>query len=183
MIGQILLGGAVNGLGLALVAYLLSRFAGEIYGRAFLAVYLIAVGGAYFGFATAANAGLLWIHVELIQALALGALALLGLRGSPYWLAAAWAVHPLWDVLLHSVGAGREFTPDAWPISCISLDLAVAAYIALVYRRQRTTRTPGRQAVDYDHDEGLRGTAAVDWAEPDQDPRSPTDGQPTPHPA
>jgi hypothetical protein len=134
MIGQVLLGGALNGLGLAVVAYLVSRFAGEINGRAFLAAYLIAVGGAYFGFAVAGNAGSLWVHIELVQALVLGALALLGLRGSPYWLAAGWAVHPLWDVLLHYFGAGHEFTPEAWAISCISLDLVVAAYIAVAHR-------------------------------------------------
>ena len=49
----------------------------------------------------AGGASGLWFLAEVGQAVALGALGLLGLRGSPYWLAAAWAVHPVWEVVLH----------------------------------------------------------------------------------
>jgi hypothetical protein len=43
--------------------------------------------------------------IELRQVSAIGTVALLGLPGSPYWLAAGWALHPLWDYLLHYLGA------------------------------------------------------------------------------
>jgi uncharacterized protein DUF6010 len=141
MIGQFLLGGAINALALVIVAYLLSRYVGEIYGRALLAIVLVIAGGAYVGFAVAANASGLWFLAELVQAVALGAFALLGLRGSPYWLAAGWAIHPLWDVVLHYVGAGHAFAPEAWAISCVSFDLLVAAYIALAHRLGLTGRS------------------------------------------
>jgi hypothetical protein len=44
--------------------------------------------------------------VELAQVIVFGTLALLGLRGSPYWIAAGWALHPFWDVVLHYIGPG-----------------------------------------------------------------------------
>jgi hypothetical protein len=150
MIGQFLLGGAVNAIALALVAFLISRLAGEIYGRALLAIVLFIAGGVYLGFAIAGGASGPWVLAELVQAIALGVLGLLGLRGSPYWLVAGWALHPLWDVVLHYFGAGHEFAPDSWVIACVSFDLIIATYIAAVHasglatgRRQRPSRTAG----------------------------------------
>ena len=147
MIEQFLLGGAINALALVILAYLLSRYVGEIYGRALLAIVLVIAGGAYVGFAVAGNASGLWFLAELVQAVALGAFALLGLRGSPYWLAAGWAIHPLWDVVLHYIGAGHAFAPEAWAISCVSFDLLVAAYIALAHRLGLTGRSRNQQPV------------------------------------
>jgi hypothetical protein len=68
--------------------------------------------------------------------------AKLSLRGSPYWLlAGGWAIHPIWDVLLHYLGAGHAFAPEAWTIPCASFDLLVAAYIAITHRLGLTHRT------------------------------------------
>jgi hypothetical protein len=142
VIGQFLLAGAIYALVLVIIAFLLSRFAGDIYGRALLAIMLMVAGGAYVGFAVAGNAGRLWLLAELVQAVILGAFALLGLRGSPYWLAVGWAIHPLWDVVLHYVGAGRAFAPETWTIPCASFDLLVAAYVAIVHRLGLTQRNP-----------------------------------------
>jgi hypothetical protein len=131
MLTTYLLGGIVNAAALVIVAFLLSRFAGEIYGRALLAIILFIAGGVYVGFAVAAGASGLWFLAEMLQATALGALGLLGLHRSPYWLAAGWALHPLWDFFLHYVGPGHEFAPESWAIACISFDLLVAAYLAI----------------------------------------------------
>ena len=76
--------------------------------------------------------------------LSLGAFALLGLRGSPYWLAGGWAIHPIWDVVLHFVGAGHTFAPETWTIPCASFDLLVAAYIAIAHRFGLTQRNGER---------------------------------------
>ena len=94
---------------------------------------MFAAAGAYFGFAVGAGAGLIWTLVELAQVIIFGTMALLGLRGSPYWIAAGWALHPLWDVGLHYIGPGRSFAPMTYAIACISFDLVVAAYIAIAY--------------------------------------------------
>jgi uncharacterized protein DUF6010 len=146
MLGQFLLGGAVNALVLVALAALLSRFVGEIYGRSLLAIVLFIAGGAYVGFAVGAGASGLWFLAEFVQAVGIGALGLLGLRGSPYWLAAGWAVHPVWDVVLHYVGAGHAFAPEPWVIACVSFDLIIAAYIAVAYRWAGVATTPRAEA-------------------------------------
>ena len=69
---------------------------------------------------------------ELVGVAIFGGVALLGLRGSLWWIVAAWALHPLWDVGLHYLGPGRSFAPETYTIACLSFDLLVAAYVAIV---------------------------------------------------
>jgi hypothetical protein len=120
-----------------LPSFLLSRFTEDVVGRSVLAIFLVIAAGAYFGFAIVGSevvgAGGIWQLVELLQALAFGALALLGLRGSPYWLAAGWFLHPFWDFLLHYLGPGNLFTPWTYAIACISFDWLVAIYLLIAY--------------------------------------------------
>jgi len=134
--------GAIGGFVLAVIAYLLSRFTTEIYGRVLLAIFLFAAAGAYFGFAVLAGAGPIWMLVELVGVFVFGTMALLGLRGSPWWLAAGWALHPLWDVVLHLIGPGGSFASQPYAVACVTFDWVVAAYIAIIYGlgllRQRT---------------------------------------------
>ena len=147
MITNYLIGGAINALPLVVVAFLLSRFVGDIYGRALLVIFLIIAGGAYFGFATAALASGLWVIAELLHVFLIGAMGLQGLRGSPYWIAGGWALHPIWDWPLHYLGPGNAFAPDFYAISCITFDWVVALYIVIAYRTGlvasgRTQRRP-----------------------------------------
>ena len=134
MVTNYLIGGAVNALVVVVVAFLLSRFVGEIYGRALLVIFLILAAGAYFGFATAAGTSGLWVLAELLQVLVIGAMGLQGLRGSPYWIAAGWALHPIWDWPLHYLGPGNAFAPESYAIACITFDWVVALYIVIAYR-------------------------------------------------
>src|SRR3712207_3426314 len=129
----LLVEGAILAVPLILIAFLLSRFIRDIIGRSLLVVFLFAAAGAYFGFALLAAPGPTWVLAELVQVIIFGAIALLGLRGSPWWLAAGWALHPLWDVVLHYVGPGDSFAPITYTIPCLSFDLLVAAYIAIAY--------------------------------------------------
>jgi hypothetical protein len=71
--------------------------------------------------------------VELAQVIVFGTLGLLGLRGSPYWIAAGWALHPFWDYVLHYIGPGHTFTPWTYAIACISFDWLIAIYIVVAY--------------------------------------------------
>jgi hypothetical protein len=102
-----------------------------------LVIFLFIAAGAYFGFATVGRevvgASAVWTLVELLQVVVFGTMALLGLRGSPFWLAlglrgspfwlaAGWALHPFWDFLLHYTGPGEGFTPWTYAIACISFD-------------------------------------------------------------
>lgn len=129
----LLVEGAILAVPLILIAFLLSRFIRDIIGRSLLVIFLFAAAGAYFGFALLAAPGPIWVLAELVQVIIFGAIALLGLRGSPWWLAAGWALHPLWDVVLHYVGPGHSFAPITYTIPCLSFDLLVAAYIAIAY--------------------------------------------------
>src|SRR4029450_13715775 len=110
-------------------AFLLSRFTRDILGRSVLVIFLFAAAGAYFGFATVGREVVgvpaIWTLIELLQVVVFGTMALLGLRGSPYWLAAGWALHPLWDVWLHYTGPGEVFTPWTYAIACVSFDWLV----------------------------------------------------------
>jgi hypothetical protein len=128
-----LIEGAILTVPLIVVSFLLSRFTRDIFGRSLLAIFLFAAAGAYFGFALLAAPGPIWVLAELAQVIAFGAMALLGLRGSPWWLVAGWTLHPLWDVLLHYLGPGYSFAPITYTIPCLSFDLLVAAYIAIAY--------------------------------------------------
>jgi hypothetical protein len=139
LIVPVLINGAIFATVAVIVpAFLLSRFTGDIIGRSVLVIFLFAAAGAYFGFATLGREVVdtqpIWTLVELAQVVVFGTLALLGLRGSPYWLAAGWALHPFWDFLLHYLGPGHPFTPWTYAIACISFDWLVAIYIVIAYR-------------------------------------------------
>jgi hypothetical protein len=132
-------------------AFLLSRFTRDVIGRSLLAIFLVAAAGAYFGFAIVGSEVVgtsgIWMPIELLQVIAFGTVALLGVRGSPYWLAAGWALHPLWDYLLHYLGAGHPFTPWTYAIACISFDWLVAVYIVVAYGVIGSRRLRFREAV------------------------------------
>ena len=118
-------------------AFLLSRFTRDIVGRSLLVIFLFIAAGAYFGFAILGRevvaAPPIWILVELLQVVVFGTMALLGLHGSPYWIAAGWALHPFWDFVVHYIGPGHPFTPWTYAIACISFDWLVAIYIVTAY--------------------------------------------------
>ena len=118
-------------------AFLLSRFTRDIIGRSVLVIFLFVAAGAYFGFATlgrdVVDTQPIWMLVEVAQVIVFGTLALLGLGGSPYWIAAGWALHPFWDVVVHFIGPGQSFTPWTYAIACISFDWLVAIYIVIFY--------------------------------------------------
>ncbi len=140
----LIVGLLINGVAYAaifiVVALLISRFAGEIVWRAFLVLFMFIAAGLYIVFAVRAGEGTLWLVGELVGVAIFGGVALLGLRGSLWWIVAAWALHPLWDVGLHYLGPGRSFAPETYTIACLSFDLLVAAYIALVYALRRGRR-------------------------------------------
>jgi len=115
------------------IAFLLSRFTRDLFGRSFLAIFLFAAAGAYFGFALLAAPSPIWVLAEIVQIFIYSTMGLLGLRGSALWLAAGWALHPLWDVVLHYAGPGHTFAPITYTIPCLSFDLVIAAYIAVTY--------------------------------------------------
>jgi hypothetical protein len=140
----LIVGLLINGVAYAaifiVVALLISRFTSDIVWRSFLVLFLFIAAGVYILFAVRAGEGALWLVGELVGVAIFGSMALLGLRGSLWWIAAAWALHPLWDVGLHYLGPGRSFAPETYTIACLSFDLLVAAYVAVVYAIRRARR-------------------------------------------
>lgn len=145
LIRAVLIEGAIGGAVLSLIAWLLSRFAGDIVGRTLLATTLFAAAGAYFGFAIEAWPPGSWALVELLQVVAFGTLGLMGWKGPAKWLALGWALHPVWDFGVHYLGPGRSFAPLAYVFACITFDWVVAAYIFIAYRgASRPAPNPAR---------------------------------------
>lgn len=66
--------------------------------------------------------------LELGGVVLFAAIAFLGMRYSVLWLAAGWALHVGWDLLLHPVDAS-SYAPWWYPALCLGFDLAVAAGI------------------------------------------------------
>jgi hypothetical protein len=137
LIRAVLIEGAIGGIVLSVLAFVLSRFVKDIVGRTLLATVLFAAAGAYFGFAFNPTTSRIWVVIELLQVVAFGVLGLYGWRGSPYWLALGYALHPVWDFGVHYLGPGSSFAPMQYAISCISFDWIVAAYIVIAYRLLR----------------------------------------------
>ena len=130
MTTQWLINGLIQASMLVLVAWSLSRWTRDVVGRALLAVVLCGAALVYVYHAARAGAGVGWLAAELLGVAVYGAMALRGVRGSPWWLVAGWALHPVWDVALHHVGAGRAFAPAWYTVPCLSWDLVVATVVA-----------------------------------------------------
>jgi hypothetical protein len=97
--------------------------------RRVYAVGLVITALIYVGFGVAGGAGARWLALEILSVLLYGAAAWGGLRGRHWLLAAGWAAHVAWDVLLHLSGAGSTYTPHWYPWLCVSFDLVVAGAV------------------------------------------------------
>lgn len=98
-----------------------------------VAAGLVVAALIYVGFALARGAGARWVAIEAAGVAGFGAVALLGVRAAPLWLAAGWALHVAWDVALHSA-TGTPFVPFWYPPACVGFDLVVALWIAARWR-------------------------------------------------
>ena len=91
----------------------------------------------YVGF-VARDATPRWLVIELAGLLVFTLLALAGVKISAWILAAGWAAHAFWDLLLHKLQSAA-FVPDWYPLTCLSFDLLLAIYIALRIRKSAFT--------------------------------------------
>jgi hypothetical protein len=92
------------------------------------ALGLVTAALVYVGF-VARGASLAWLALELAGLALFSLAAFAGLRISHWILAAAWAAHAAWDVLLHG-RPGAAFVPGWYPAVCAAFDLPLAAYVA-----------------------------------------------------
>lgn len=134
-----LLAGAVQGIVFVLIAFAVKRYTRQI-----LFAVLIAAAAVYVGFALYRGAGNLWLVIELAGVVVYGGVGYRGLSGSLGWLAAGWALHPIWDIPLHFFGPGASFAPESYTVPCFTFDLVVAGVVALVaaHHSRLTTHEP-----------------------------------------
>jgi hypothetical protein len=104
--------------------------------RRVYAVGLVIAALIYVVFGAVGGAGAQWLALEILGVFLYSAAAWGGIGGRPWLLAAGWAAHVAWDVLLHLSGAGSEYTPHWYPWLCVSFDLVMAgAVLASSWRR------------------------------------------------
>ncbi|HET6975133.1 MAG TPA: DUF6010 family protein [Pyrinomonadaceae bacterium] len=90
-----------------------------------IAIGLVVAALIYVGFGIFSGS-LRWLLIELAGVPIYAVFAWLGVRRSGWFLAAGWALHPLWDAGLHDYST--QFVPDWYIAGCIGFDLLVAAY-------------------------------------------------------
>ncbi|HEX2209289.1 MAG TPA: DUF6010 family protein [Longimicrobium sp.] len=108
---------------------LLVRFAPARFRMGLHAAMLGLAAVLYVVFAARAGA---WtgVAVEAVGAVIFGGMAVLALRrGEPRLLAWGWALHPLWDAVLHTAGFMETYTPAGYVAACFGFDLALALWI------------------------------------------------------
>jgi len=96
---------------------------------------LIIAALIYVGFALHGD-GAKWIGIELLGLLLFGAMTFAGWRSSMWWLAAGWAAHAAWDLIVH--GAHTPFAPRPYAIWCAAVDVTFGVYIAWRLRPARS---------------------------------------------
>lgn len=92
-----------------------------------LALGLVVAALIYVGLALAAPERR-WLLIELAGVVLYAAIAWLGLRFSPWWLALGWVGHVGWDVGLH-LDRPQSLVGDWYPLLCVGFDLVVAGFV------------------------------------------------------
>ena len=116
--------GVVLAIGFLLLVRMSRSYARE---KRSFAIGLVVAALIYVGFALFNDAPQ-WLLTELVGVAIYAVFAWLGLKKSGWFLAAGWALHPLWDAGLHNYST--PFVPHWYIGGCIGFDLLVAAYIS-----------------------------------------------------
>jgi len=112
--------------------------------RFLVALFLLCMPLVYvlrYSFGSGPRAPHFWLWVEVSGLLFFGALAALGWKRSPWFLAVGIVLHGLtWDSWHYRTSA---YMPDWYAIFCAAVDLALGVYVAVrvpVYRAARSRR-------------------------------------------
>lgn len=128
----------VVGFGIALLcAFLLHLLSIKQY--PFWRVGLVIAALIYVGFALFGQ-NWEWLPIELLGVLIYGVFFWLSKYISPYFIAAGWALHVLWDIFLHP-GGHPGYVPTWYPPICLGFDLFMAIYLVYLIRQFQKTST------------------------------------------
>ncbi|TLG73728.1 PTS sugar transporter subunit IIA [Methylocystis sp. B8] len=133
---------AAVGVVFALGLIALCRWSGVAAQR--IAAYaLIALSFLYVGFAFRAEEPGAWVGVEMTGVAVFGSLAGMSIIGSPWWVVAGFALHPLYAIYFHYIGAGSQFAPPPFAIANAAFDVAMALFVAYAALRGAGRKTTG----------------------------------------
>ena len=110
----------------ALVLILILRFMNPKLQRIAWAAFTVWLGSTYVQLGNLIEYGLFFAYI---------ALALLGIFKSPYFLVAAWLLHPVWDFIPREL---PELYVDL-PMACILFDIPIGLYLLWASRIKRWT--------------------------------------------
>lgn len=110
-----------------------ARRSGVLFGLGLTIVALL-----YVGFAAVGGGGSQSLLLEIAGVVLFGAAAVVGIRWFTPLLAAAWAAHVAWDLLLHPVQFSG-YAPWWYPVVCIGFDLFVSGFILATYLARPTS--------------------------------------------
>lgn len=91
---------------------------------------LIALSFLYVGFAFRAEEPGAWVGFEMTGVALFGTLAGMSIIGSPWWVVAGFALHPLYAIYFHYIGAGSQFAPAPFVIANAAFDVTTALFVA-----------------------------------------------------
>jgi hypothetical protein len=103
---------------------------------------LIVVSFLYVGFAFSSDNAKSWAPIEMTGVALFGSAAGLALVSSPWFVVAGLALHPLWAIVFHYIGAGSAFTPGPVALATAGLDGALALYAAYVILQKKASSAP-----------------------------------------
>lgn len=117
------------------------RWSGAAVAR--IAAYaLIALSFLYVGFAFRADEPGPWVGVEMTGVAVFGSLAGMSIIGSPWWVAAGFALHPFYAIYFHYIGAASQFAPAPFVIANAGFDVAIALSVAYAALRGARKKAP-----------------------------------------
>ena len=100
----------------------------------FLAVLLALIAGVYLGFAIA-DGKMRGLLVQGVNIFFIMALILVSLLVHPYFLAAGYFAHGIWDMVHHSrLGLVHTKVPELYIHACMLYDWIIGAFILLLWR-------------------------------------------------
>jgi hypothetical protein len=116
-----------------------------IFERNLLAGFLVSMPLVYVArylLASTRRAAISWFGVEILGTTIFGAVAVLGVKRSPWFLAIGMGLHGLaWDSWHYR---NSTYMPDCYAIACLAVDLALGGYVAVrvpVYERASRMET------------------------------------------
>jgi Family of unknown function (DUF6010) len=128
----------ISGIFTAIVTIILSQILSRYFATKLIAsTILVAIAFIYVGFSLKDNPVNLTI-LEIVGALILYFLAIIGFRQNNLLLAYGIILHGLWDIFHHRGLFIATDIPGYWPSFCFIVDIIVGLYFLIIFKRKKS---------------------------------------------